>query len=204
MSRYLVGLTGGIGSGKSTVADLFAALDVVIVDTDRIAHQLTASSGEALAEIVAAFGDGMLTESGALDRVAMRRLVFTDAAARHRLEAILHPRIALKTMAACEAATSPYVMVVVPLLLETDGWKERFDRILVLDCDEATQIGRVKARNGLTESEIRAIMAAQINRAERLAAASEVIDNRFSQAELIASVKELHRLYLASARQEPA
>lgn len=202
MSAYLVGLTGGIGSGKTTVAHLFAEREIAVVDTDVIAHQLTGPDGEAMPSIIAKFGNEVVENSGALNRVAMRRLVFADPSLRQNLEAILHPLIASKTLQACQEAVSPYVIVAVPLLLEAKGWKEGFDRVLVVDCDEATQIKRVMARSGLREDEVRAILAAQISRAERLAAADDIVLNNSELSELISRVEELHSIYLGLAQKK--
>lgn len=197
MSRRVIGLTGGIGSGKSTVADLFAAQGIVVVDTDVIAHALTAPSGEALPEIVAAFGDAVLSPQGALDRGAMRRRVFADPAARKHLEAILHPRIRREAERCCAQAQSAYVLLVVPLLIESGDYRQRVDRVLVVDCAETTQIARVSARSGLSSEEVRAIMATQVSRAERLAAADDVIINEGGLGELGAQVMALHARYIS-------
>ncbi|AVZ78426.1 dephospho-CoA kinase [Zoogloeaceae bacteirum Par-f-2] len=197
--RYIVGLTGGIGSGKSAVADGFARLGAAVVDTDRIAHVLTAPGGAAMAQIEAAFGPSVIAADGALDRTAMRELAFSDAAARTRLEAILHPLIRSESARQCAAAQAPYVVLVVPLLIESGHWRERCDRLCVVDCPEALQIERVRARSALPEAQIRAIMAAQANRAERLAVADDVIDNSGLLAELAPQIEALHRRYLALA-----
>lgn len=196
----IVGLTGGIGSGKSAAADRFAELGITVVDTDRIAHQLTAAGGEAMPAIRAAFGDDMATADGALDRARMRERVFADPAERARLEAILHPLIRAKSLQACQAATSPYVVLVVPLLIESGDYRQRCDRVCVVDVDEALQIERVRQRSGLADAQIRAIIAAQASRAARLAAADDVLDNRGSLAELQAQVDALHATYLQQAR----
>lgn len=198
-NRYIVGLTGGIGSGKSAVADGFARLGAAVVDTDRIAHALTAPGGAAMAQIEAAFGSSVIAADGALDRAAMRELAFSDAAARARLEAILHPLIRSESARQCAAAQAPYVVLVVPLLVESGNWRERCDRLCVVDCPESLQIERVRARSALPEAQIRAIMAAQASRAERLAVADDVIDNSGTLAELAARIEALHRNYLALA-----
>ena len=196
---YVVGLTGGIGSGKSTVADLFVARGAALVDTDAIAHELAAPGGGALPAIRARFGDGVLRADGGLDRAAMRRLVFSDPGARQALEAILHPLIRAESERPCAAASAPYVILAVPLLVESGGYRERCDRILVVDCEPAVQVARVMARSGLPEAEVRAIIAAQAGRAQRLAAADDVIDNGGSPQALSARVDTLHHAYLAAA-----
>jgi len=202
VSAYVVGLTGGIGSGKTTVSNLFATHGTVVVDTDVIAHQLTAPGGEAMPYIIAEFGPNVASSNGALDRAAMRQRVFADPAARQRLEAILHPMIGDQAMQACTSAHSAYVLLVVPLLVETRGWKKRCDRILLVDCDEATQIGRVMARSNLGETEARAILATQASRQERQAAADDIIDNDLGKLELAARVETLHRAYLGYAKSK--
>lgn len=201
MSPYRVGLTGGIGSGKTTVANLFADLGITVVDTDLIAHQLTSPHGEAMPAITAEFGASYVDRHGALDRVAMRQLVFSQPLMRLRLEAVLHPMIACKTMQACAEATSAYVIVAVPLLLEAEGWKERFNRILVVDCEETLQIRRVMARSGISADEARRILAAQATRAERLAIADDIIQNSAGLPELSESVIELHHRYCELAKK---
>ena len=198
---YVVGLTGGIGSGKSTVADLFVAHGAALVDTDAIAHELTGPGGGAMAAIRAAFGDGVVDARGALDRAAMRRLVFADAAARQRLEAILHPLIREESARRCAAAAAPYVILAVPLLVESGTYRERVDRVLVVDCSEAAQIARVMARSGLEEAQARAILAAQASRAERLAVADDVVDNGGAPTALPTQVARLHQEYLQRAGQ---
>ncbi len=197
---FVVGLTGGIGSGKSTVADLFAQRGALLVDTDRIAHQLSAPEGAAMPAIRSAFGDSVLAADGSLDRAAMRRLVFSDATAKTRLEAILHPLIRAESAARCAAAgTAPYVLLIVPLLVESGSYRRRVDRILVVDCAEAIQISRVMARSGLAADEVRAIMATQAPRAERLAAADDLVRNDDGREALLPQVDILHRRYLALA-----
>ena len=198
----IVGLTGGIGSGKSTVADLFAALGARIVDTDLIARELTAAGGAALPAIVAAFGADALGSDGALDRDAMRRQVFSDTQAKARLEAILHPLIRSASLTrARSAAASPYAILVVPLLVESAAYGDAVDRIVLVDCDEALQRARVVARNGLSPDEAQAIIDSQATRAQRLAAADDVISNNGERATLDAQVAALHQRYLILAAQ---
>jgi dephospho-CoA kinase len=198
---FTVGLTGGIGSGKTTVADLFAERGAAVIDTDRIAHSLTAPGGAAMPALAAEFGPDYLTPDGALDRARMRALVFSDPAARARLEAILHPRIRAATNAAAALAQGPYVIFVVPLLVESGGWKERVTRVLAVDCPEQLQVERVMARNALPEAQVRAIMAAQATRQQRLAAADDVVVNDDGLAALVAQVEPLHAFYLSEARR---
>lgn len=203
MSRPLVvGLTGGVGSGKSAAADCFAALGATVIDTDAIAHELTAADGAAIAPLRAAFGSDALTPAGALDRAAMRRRVFADPAERARLEAILHPLIraaADEQVRRAAGADSGYVILVVPLLVESGGYRERVDRVAVVDCPEETQVARVTARNGLNREEVLAIMAAQAARQARLAVADDVIANDAGLDELREAVAALHVRYLAMA-----
>jgi len=198
-SPFSVGLTGGIGCGKTTVADLFAARGAAIVDTDQIAHALTAPGGAAMPALLAAFGEDFATPDGALDRARMRALVFADPGARARLEAILHPRIREATAAAALVASGPYVIFVVPLLIESGSWRERVTRILAIDCPETTQVARVIARNGLPEAQVRAIMAAQVTREQRLAAADDIILNDAGTDALLHQVERLHAFYISEA-----
>jgi dephospho-CoA kinase len=191
-----IGLTGGIGCGKTTVADMFAALGASIVDSDLIAHSMTVAGGPAMAAIAAEFGAAYLTPDGALDRASMRALVFSDPGAKIRLEAILHPLIRAAAGAQAAAATGAYVIFVVPLLIESGNWRQRVARILAIDCPEALQIARVMARNGLQEAQVKAIMAAQVSRPVRLAAADDVITNDDGIAALAPQVEALHRLYM--------
>jgi dephospho-CoA kinase len=201
---FSVGLTGGIGCGKTTVADMFGALGASLVDTDAIAHALTAPHGAAMPALLAEFGPGFATTDGALDRARMRELVFADPGARSRLEAILHPRIREATAAAAALATGPYVIFVVPLLIESGTWAERVTRVLAIDCSEETQVARVMARNQLSEPQVRAIMAAQVTRAERLAKADDVILNDDGIEALAPQVERLHAFYLAQAARMAA
>jgi dephospho-CoA kinase len=200
-SAFSVGLTGGIGCGKTTVANLFEGLGASVIDTDQIAHALTAPGGAAMPALVAEFGQEFATPEGALDRARMRELVFSDPGARERLEAILHPRIREATAAAAAIATGPYVIFVVPLLIESGTWRDRVSRVLAIDCPEALQVARVMARNGLPEAQVRAIMAAQVTREQRLAAADDVVVNDDGFEALTPQVERLHAFYLAQAQR---
>lgn len=195
----IIGLTGGIGSGKSYVADLFQAKGVGIVDTDVVAHHLTAPHGVAMPAIRARFGADFVRPDGALDRVKMRQLVFNDAAAKSDLEAITHPLIRSETQRLASeiiaAGQAPYLMLVVPLLIESGQWQSRVQRVLVVDCPVAQQIERVMQRSGLTQAEVEAIIARQASRAERLAAAHDVIDNSGTRDALLPQVDALHQQY---------
>jgi dephospho-CoA kinase len=199
---YVVGLTGGIGSGKTVVADAFAALGVEIVDTDALAHRLSAAGEHGFDAIRDAFGDSVARADGELDRAALRRLVFADATARERLEAVLHPLIRAETARQVQRWSGAYGVVVVPLLLEREGLRSIVDRILVVDCPEEEQVRRVVARSGLAPDEVRAIMATQLDRARRLAAADDVLDNAGAAAAIAPQVRALDRRYreLAAAR----
>jgi dephospho-CoA kinase len=196
---FTVGLTGGIGSGKSTVAECFAAHGVPVIDTDVIARQLTAPGSAALDAIRKAFGGTVMQENGTLDRAALRRRVFADVAARHQLESILHPRIRQAVEQALATLVAPYALIVIPLLVETGGYSDMLNRVLVVDCPEELQIARVMARNGLAQNEVKAILAVQARRPERLAAADDVIVNTASQEALRADVALFHCRYLALA-----
>ena len=239
-----IGITGGIGSGKSLVAGLFMQHGAALVDTDAIAHQLTGPGGAAIDAIRRAFGDGVIATDGRMDRAAMRARVFADPAQKKVLEGILHPMIqqeAQRQLAALAAAfpsaqaapkvsssaqasspaaaafsapkapsaqetpaalaASPYALVAVPLLVESGHWQQRVDRVLVVDCPEDVQVTRVMARSGLTAEQVRAIMASQATRAQRLAVADDVIDNGGSLEETAAQVAQLHRAYLEQAGQ---
>ena len=194
--NFIVGLTGGIGSGKTTVADIFSSLGITVVDTDVIAHELTGVGGAAMPEITAAFGPDVLQEEGGLDRAAMRRRVFADPSVRKRLESILHPKIRHEAEVRCQSAISPYVLLVVPLLIETGAYRHFVKRLLVVDCDETVQISRVMTRSGLSPDEVRTIMAAQTSRTERLAVADDVVCNGEDRAALEPQVIALHQRYL--------
>jgi len=206
---FRIGLTGGIGSGKTRVADLLAEWGAAVIDTDAISHALTAAGGGAMAAILAEFGPQAADPAGALDRAWMRELVFRDPQARTRLEAILHPRITAATNAAAEAAAgAPYQVFVVPLLIESGRWRERVDRICVVDCDPATQVDRVQRRSGLTPEAIRRIMAVQVTREQRLEAADDVIvnDGATTPYQLMTRARALHNrwLELAAAKDRTA
>jgi len=198
---YVVGLTGGIGSGKSLVAEAFARLGVEVIDTDLLAHRLSATGQPGFARILAAFGDGMLRADGELDRAALRRLVFADAQARARLEGLLHPLIAAEVARQVEGWCGAYGVIVVPLLLERTGLRSLANRILVVDCSEADQIERVVARNGLSATEVRAIMAAQVDREHRLAAADDVLHNTGTPDAIEPQVEALDRRYRGLAAE---
>ena len=195
---FVVGLTGGIGSGKSAAADEFAALGATIVDTDAIAHELTATGGAAVPEVGRIFGSEFV-QAGAMDRKRMREHVFAEPAAKRRLEGLLHPMIRAESSRRIAAAGGPYVIHVVPLLIESADYRSRVDRVLVVDAPEETQASRVRARSGLSEDEVRRIMRAQVSRAERLAAADDVIDNGGSRDALRKQVAALHQKYLQFA-----
>ncbi len=201
---FVVGLTGGIGSGKSTVADLFVARGARLVDTDAIAHALTAAGGAAMPALRAAFGDDIATADGALDRARMRARVFADPAERSRLEAILHPLIRAESRRQVDAGDAPYVVLAVPLLIESGDWSQRCDRVLVVDCPPEVQRARVMARSGLAADEVDRIIAAQATRAQRLAAADDVIDNTGGLQALNERVDALHRHYQGLASARPA
>ncbi|MGE5471173.1 MAG: dephospho-CoA kinase [Bacteroidota bacterium] len=196
MSAYVVGLTGGIGSGKSTVADLFVAAGAALVDTDAIAHELTGPAGAAMPALLAAFGPAIADTAGALDRSAMRRLVFADPAARRQLEDILHPLIRQISAERCAEARAPYVILAVPLLVESGNYRQRCQRIAVVDCPEDLQVERVRARSGMTENEVRAIMATQARRSQRLAVADDVLENDGDLKDIAEQVAGLHLKYL--------
>lgn len=196
---YVIGLTGGIGSGKSTVAAAFARHGAVIVDTDVIAHELTAPGGAAVDQVRRAFGNDYILPTGALDRARMRERVFREPDAKRRLEAILHPLIRAEADRRVLAARGPYVLLVVPLLVESGALRERYQRVLVVDCDESQQMERVQSRSGLNPDEIRRIMATQASRAERLARADDVVDNSGPANAIETPVEELHATYLKLA-----
>lgn len=193
-----IGLTGGVASGKSAVADAFVELGATLVDTDVIAREVVAKDTPGLAAVVEAFGADVLDANGALDRRRLRGIVFDDAEARKRLESILHPLIRERTLAAVEAATGPYVVIAVPLLVET-GFAELVDRVLVVDCPPELQIERLVARDATDREAAKAMVAAQTDRETRLAAADDVIDNAGTLAEMRAQVRALHERFVEIA-----
>lgn len=199
----VIGLTGGIGSGKSTVAGQLVARGAALIDTDAIAHQLTEPGGEAIAAIRAAFGDDVIAADGRMDRAAMRAIAFSDPTARQRLEGILHPMIRARTQAHLEAAVrggAPYVIVAVPLLVESGDWRDRVDRVLVVDCPVEVQVERVMHRSGLTREQVGAILAAQASREARLAAADDIVDNSGAPEALGPQAEALHARYAGLSR----
>ena len=195
-----VGLTGGIGCGKSTASALFAECGATVIDSDVISHQLTQPGGQAVATIRKEFGEEYIDATGALDRVRMRQRVFSDATAKHRLEAILHPLIRTQILAQVNVFNSPsYTLLVIPLLFETPDYQELVQHTIVVDCPETTQLARAMQRSGLDEPTVRAIMATQMTRVERLRRADEVIQNEGDLVSLRQEVTRLHRHYLAIA-----
>lgn len=199
---FKLGLTGGIGSGKTHVANLLANWGATVIDTDLIAHQLTATGGAAIEAIRRAFGAALIDEGGALDRGRMRELVFADASRRIELESILHPMIAQEVLRQAHEAQGLYAVFVVPLLIESGRWRDRVDRLCVVDCEEDAQIARVQARSALPIETIRRIMAAQVSRSERLAAADDIITNSAttSLADLEKQVLVLHKAWCNLAK----
>jgi dephospho-CoA kinase len=198
---YCVGLTGGIGSGKSVASGMFAELGAAVVDTDEISRALTAPGGAAIAPIRDGFGAEYIAADGGLDRARMRNLVFGEAGAKRKLEGILHPRIRDRMRADVAAARQPYVIAVIPLLFETGVCLDLLQRVLVVDCEESEQVRRASARSGLSAQEVRAIMAAQLPRAERLKRADDVLVNDGSIEVLRGQVARLHVRYLDLARK---
>lgn len=198
MPLLCIGLTGGIGCGKSTVARLFESHGAGIIDTDAIAHQLTQAGGQAIPLIRTAFGADYLTDTGSLDRAGMRRLIFADADARHKLEAILHPQILAACLSRLQSfPRAPYVILMVPLLLENPGFMQLVQRVLLVNCAEKNQIERVKQRSQLDETEIRAIIAQQLAPEIRIARADDIIQNDGTRDELTHQVAALHDRYLS-------
>jgi dephospho-CoA kinase len=197
---FVVGLTGGLGSGKSAAAAEFARLGAAVVDADAIAHELTRAGGAAIERVRREFGDDYIDGTGAMDRARMRERVFADPSAKARLEALLHPMIRAEAERRIAAADAPYVVHVVPLLVESADYRRRVSRVLVVDCAPAVQIDRVRRRSGLAEDEIRRIIDAQLPREARLSAADDVIDNSGSLDALHKQVRTLHARYLELAR----
>lgn len=200
-ARFVVGLTGGIASGKTAVSEALAALGADIVDTDVIAREVVAPGSEGLAAVATRFGPGVLTSEGTLDRAGLRRHVFADAGARRELEAILHPRIRALSLARLAAGHGAYVVLVVPLLVESGAYGF-VDRLLVVDVPEAVQIERVQRRDGGDVESTRRVLAAQVDRATRLGAADEVIRNTGSLEALQAQCRQADRRYRALAGQK--
>lgn len=194
-----VGLTGGVGSGKSTIAAMFSGHGAGVVDADAISHELTQAHGAAIEPLRATFGERAIAPDGSLDRAHMRDRAFSDPTVRTQLEALLHPmiRAAMRERAAVLAAGGcPYVIFVVPLLVETGNWRSSVDRMLLVDCSEATQIDRARARPGMNESTARKIMQAQASRRQRLVVADDVLMNEAPLAEIKGRVERLHQEYL--------
>jgi dephospho-CoA kinase len=200
-SQFRVGLTGGIASGKSTVANLFAALGVSIIDTDLLAREVVAPGTALLAEIAGHFGGDILAADGSLDRRALRERVFSDPAERLWLEERTHPAIRALTDLRSAAAKGPYRIVAIPLLVET-GARDRFQRVLVVDCDPQIQIARLMARDGITREAAARMLAAQVPRADRLKVADDVIRNDGDIANLRDQVEKLHREYVAAGQRQ--
>ena len=191
----VVGLTGGIGSGKTTVANGFSALGVPVIDTDKLARELVEPGQPALDEIISTFGSEAITADGHLDRDYMRQLIFSNSHRKSQLEAILHPRIRQRVRALLADIRSPYCIVVIPLLLET-GQTDLVDRILVVDSPEKEQLTRVAARDSLSDNAIKAIINSQVDRDTRLAAADDIIVNDRGMSELTGHIRKLHRHYM--------
>ncbi len=199
---FKVGLTGGIGSGKSAASAAFAELGAGVIDTDLLSRELVEPGQPALAEIVDAFGSGVLDAAGRLDRKALGARIFADPAARRQLEAILHPRIRAQMLARAEASPTPYVVCVIPLLIEA-GQQDLVDRVLVIDVPEHVQRTRVAARDGHDAARVEQVLAAQVDRATRLSHADDVIRNDGTLESLRAAVAALHHRYLALAASAP-
>jgi len=199
-NKFIVGLTGGIGTGKSAAAEEFARLGATVIDTDALAHELTGPGGAAMPAIAALFGRDFVLPSGAMDLGKVRARVFADPQARRGLEALLHPMIRELSRDRIAAAGGPYVIHVVPLLVESPDYRSRVDRVLVVDASETTQLHRVRAR-GLSDEEAKAIVASQASRDARLAAADDVISNDGTLDALRQQVAVLHPRYAALAAQ---
>ena len=200
MKLQRIGLTGVIASGKSTVADLFGALEVPVIDTDKIAREVVEPGQPPLEKLVERFGTGILTPDGHLDRPKLREIVFSDPKARADLEALTHPAIGSAVEAMAAAAGGPYQILVIPLLVEK-GLGKRLDRVLVVDCPETLQLQRLQARDGSSPAQAQAILDAQASRTARLKAADDVIRNESDVAALRQQVEALHRRYLELAQK---
>ena len=197
----IIGLTGGIGCGKTSVSKRFSDLGVCVIDTDQISHQMTQRGGASISEIRRDFGDSFITEEGSLDRERMRTLVFNDEPSRRRLESILHPLIQTEAFRIAASAPPPYLIMVVPLLLETHGYRDRIDLVLTVGCDERSQIERTMKRSGLSEQEVRSIMSAQITWQDRIQQSDDLIINNGDLAHLEDQVDSLHLKYLSLSNQ---
>ncbi len=197
---YRVGLTGGIGCGKSTIATIFAEHGVPIIDTDKISHQITQKDGAAIPAIKSEFGEKHINEKGALDRTTMRQLVFSDSSARQGLEKILHPLILTQVKTQAESCSAPYALIVIPLLFESSGYQDWLDRTLTVDCTDKTQIERASGREGMNEQMVRSIMAQQFSRLKRIELADDVIENNGSLSDLQPQISKLHQQYLKLAQ----
>jgi len=200
----VIGLTGGIGCGKSSVARIFATLGAAVIDTDEIAHRLTARGAPALAAIIEQFGSSFQLPDGNLDRARLRKRVFSDHAAKEKLETLLHPLIKQQVVSEMAEAQGPYLVLVIPLFFETGTYRDLVDRVLVVDCDENQQISRTMSRSKLSAEDVRTVMAHQAPRAERIKQADDILSNRGSHANLEEHVKELHQHYLALASRRQA
>lgn len=196
-----IGLTGGIGSGKSSVSRIFIELGAPVIDSDQIAHQLVRPGSPALEQLTQIFGKEVLLNDGSLNRQHLRNIVFSDAAKRQALESLLHPLIRQEIDRQVEQLSAPYVIIAIPLLLEK-GWQHQLDRVLVVDCDERQQFERAHKRDGSSRETIEAIMDSQVGRATRLAAADDTIDNSHSTDYLRPQVEALHQQYLAMAASD--
>jgi len=194
----VIGVTGGIGSGKSTVCSAFESFGIPVIDTDQVAREVVVPGSEGLAAVVTEFGNEILASDGTLDRAALRCIVFADPERRKRLEALLHPRISTRVRALVETVSTPYCLIGIPLLVER-GNSQQVERVLVVDCPEDVQIARVIARDKLTAQEVRAIMRTQATRQERLDMADDVVVNATDLPTVQAQVEALHAKYLALA-----
>lgn len=201
---FVVGLTGGIGCGKSSTSQFFSDLGIDVIDTDVIARQLTQPNGSAISLIQNTFGSSIIATDGTLDRNKMRDLVFANSELRHKLEQILHPLILKAVIRRIKQSQAPYVIVVIPLLFETNDYNHLIQHILVIDCDEQQQLLRTMERSNLSEQKVRSIMATQVTRETRIQKADDVILNNQDIEYLKAQILLLHHKYLALSKNEPA
>ena len=201
---FVVGLTGGIGCGKSSTSQFFSDLGIDVIDTDVIARQLTQPNGSVISLIQNTFGSSVIAADGALDRNKMRDLVFANSESRHKLEQILHPLILKAVIRRIKQSQAPYVIVVIPLLFETNDYNHLIQHILVIDCDEQQQLLRTMERSNLSEQKVRSIMATQVTRETRIQKADDVILNNQDIEYLKAQILLLHHKYLALSKNEPA